>query len=87
MNPSVPSLLDQVIAGNFEEAARQLPRLQQAVIDGHLSRHEALSLLRSARDAALVQRSHLLRSFAMLEASRLFAPETEQPDPAWLLEG
>jgi hypothetical protein len=87
MNPSVPSLLYQVIAGKFEEAAGQLPQLQQAVTEGLLSRHEALALLRSARDAALVQRSHLLRSLAMLEASRLFAPETEQSDPAWLLEG
>jgi hypothetical protein len=87
MNSSVPSLLDHVNSGDFTRAAAQLPQLQQAVEDGLFPRREALSLLRSAREAALVHRAHLLRSLAILEASRLFALETEQPDPAWLLEG
>jgi hypothetical protein len=86
MNESAPALLDQIASSQFAEASLQLEILQQDALAGSIPADDLLALLRKARYMALAQRSHLIKSLALLEASQLFTREKEQRDPTWSLE-
>jgi hypothetical protein len=80
-------LLQAIANAQFEDASKLLDELRTPPKNLSENPAEILELIESARVNALVQRAHLMKSLADLDASRLFTREEERAGYTWSLDG
>jgi hypothetical protein len=84
---SLPHLLLQATANaRFQDATKLLEELRTRSEPFSQRPDEILRLIESARVNAIVQRAHLMKSLADLDARRLFITEGERSGSTWSLE-
>lgn len=79
-------ILEQIDSARFPEASSELEKLHCDVASGSIPVSDALAILRAARYRALAQRSQLLKSLSITEASRLFGRDTPATVASWVME-
>ena len=80
-------LLNEIAAGDVEQADRTLQQVNALAADPSICNQQTLDALKKARTLAMIQRSHIQRRLRTVRASHLFYAPQDAGLNTWQIDG